>query len=71
MSSTETTRATPHAASTSSPSAAGCCGGPAPRGTVGCCARDADLKAAGGAGCGCGTPVPVPPTPARARSGCC
>ncbi len=33
----------------------GCCGGPAPEGTEGCCALDASVKSKGGAGCGCST----------------
>jgi hypothetical protein len=48
--------------------AAGCCGGPAPAGTSGCCARDAEVKASGGSGCGCGT---VAAAPKPAASGCC
>jgi hypothetical protein len=51
--------------------ASGCCGGPAPAATDACCARDADVKAAGGPGCGCGAPAPTPATPQRTRSGCC
>jgi hypothetical protein len=31
-----------------------CCGGPAPPEANACCARDAEVKAAGGSGCGCG-----------------
>jgi hypothetical protein len=30
-----------------------CCGGPAPSGTSACCARDAEVRSAGGTGCGC------------------
>ena len=30
-----------------------CCGGPAAKDTGGCCASDADAKAAGKTGCGC------------------
>ena len=48
--------------------ATGCCGGPAPAGTSGCCAKDAAVKVAGGAGCGCGSPA-VEPT--RPKSSCC
>ena len=33
--------------------AAGCCGGPAPRGLDACCALDASEKALGKTGCGC------------------
>lgn len=32
-----------------------CCGGPAPPEADACCARDAEVKSAGGAGCGCST----------------
>jgi hypothetical protein len=32
-----------------------CCGGPAPAGADACCARDAEVKSAGGSGCGCGS----------------
>ena len=35
-------------------SAQGCCGGPAPVRTEGCCVADVAAKAAGQAGCGCG-----------------
>jgi RNA polymerase sigma-70 factor, ECF subfamily len=35
------------------PDQQGCCGGPAPNGADACCARDADVKSAGGSGCGC------------------
>lgn len=48
---------------TMAPSA--CCGGPAPAGTDGCCARDAAVKASGGGGCGCGS------SPVAAKWGCC
>lgn len=37
----------------SSVAPAACCGGPAPAGTDGCCARDAHARAIGEAGCGC------------------
>jgi hypothetical protein len=47
--------------------AGGCCGGPAPAGTSGCCARDAQVKASGGPGCGCGTAA----TPKSVASSCC
>jgi hypothetical protein len=49
--------------------AGGCCGGPAPEGASACCARDADVKAAGGDGCGCGTTLA--PAPKPAANGCC
>ena len=49
--------------------AGGCCGGPAPEGASACCARDADVKAAGGDGCGCGSTLAAAPKPAA--SGCC
>ena len=45
-----------------------CCGGPAPTGTDACCARDAEVKSAGGAGCGCGF---TPAAPAPKKPGCC
>ena len=48
--------------------AGGCCGGPAPEGASACCARDADVKAAGGDGCGCGSTLAAAPKPAA--SGC-
>ena len=35
------------------PAPSACCGGPAPAGADACCARDAEVKSAGGAGCGC------------------
>lgn len=41
---------------------AGCCGGPAPEGSEGCCALDASAKSKGGAGCGCN---------AGAKKSCC
>jgi hypothetical protein len=44
-----------------------CCGGPARQGTNACCARDAEVKSAGGSGCGCGS---APPAPAK-KTGCC
>jgi hypothetical protein len=34
-----------------------CCGGPAPAAAEACCARDAEIKEAGGAGCGCNSPA--------------
>jgi hypothetical protein len=46
-----------------------CCGGPAPTGTDACCARDADVKSAGGAGCGCGSARTAPATSKKAE--CC
>jgi hypothetical protein len=52
--------ATTNRASQGAP-AAGCCGGPAPAGSLACCVSDAEAKAAGRAGCGCGSPAaPVP-----------
>lgn len=47
-----------------------CCGGPAPEGADACCARDAEVKSAGGGGCGCNSASPAP-EPAHPRSGCC
>lgn len=47
-----------------------CCGGPAPAGTDGCCARDAEVKSAGGAECGCGS-APALAAPAVKTTGCC
>jgi hypothetical protein len=44
-----------------------CCGGPAPQATNACCARDAEVKSAGGSGCGCGS---APAAPAK-KTGCC
>ena len=44
-----------------------CCGGPSQTDADACCARDADVKAAGGAGCGCGSVAVAPAT----RSACC
>jgi hypothetical protein len=46
----------------------GCCGGPAPSGTSGCCALDAEVKSAGGTGCGCAMAAA---TPAAKKSPCC
>ena len=43
-----------------------CCGGPAPSGADACCARDADVKSAGGAGCGCGSAPAV-----SKKTACC
>jgi hypothetical protein len=43
----------------------GCCGGPAPAGTEGCCALDAQVKSSGGSGCGCA------PEKAAKKTGCC
>jgi hypothetical protein len=44
---------TPHAlANMTSGEPRMCCGGPSPTDAGACCARDADVKAAGGAGCG-------------------
>ncbi len=69
MSSPEPTRTSSiQTPATSTPAAAGCCGGPAPQGTDACCVHDADVKAAGGAGCGCATPAPAPVAPVRART---
>ncbi|MFO0612108.1 MAG: hypothetical protein U0414_05960 [Polyangiaceae bacterium] len=42
----------------------GCCGGAAPTGTDACCARDAEVKSAGGTGCGCAPK-------AKSGGGCC
>ncbi|KAB2888788.1 MAG: arsenite methyltransferase [Desulfobulbaceae bacterium] len=39
--------------------AAGCCGGSAPKETDACCVADAEAKTAGGGGCGCGTTAAV------------
>jgi hypothetical protein len=47
-----------------------CCGGPVPRGTDACCAKDAEVKSTGGAGCGCASASP-PATPAAKKPGCC
>ncbi len=52
--------------------AAGCCGGPAPKGVEACCVQDADAKSTGDEGCGCGTPAPpqllqIGGTPRRSR----
>jgi arsenite methyltransferase len=33
----------------------GCCGGPAPEGSAGCCVEDAEAKIRGEEGCGCGS----------------
>ena len=43
----------------------GCCGGPAPEGTSGCCVRDIEAKAGGESGCGCHS------SPEEARTSCC
>lgn len=42
-----------------------CCGGPAPRGTDACCARDAGVKSTGGTGCGCGSAAPAAAAPKK------
>jgi len=55
-------------ANTNDEATTGCCGGPAPSGTSGCCALDAEVKATGGSGCGCGTKAE---TAAPAKKGCC
>ena len=47
-----------------------CCGGPAPKGTDACCARDAGVKSTGGAGCGCSS-APATAAPAAKKTGCC
>ena len=60
----EKAEATPDAATTKR-AASGCCGGPAPAGSSGCCALDAQVKSAGGSGCGCATAKPAK------SSGCC
>jgi len=39
--------------------ASGCCGGPAPAMSDGCCALDAEAKAAGRSGCGCTETQPI------------
>lgn len=44
----------------------GCCGGAAPKGVNACCARDAEVKAAGGSGCGCRSKTASP-----TRKACC
>jgi hypothetical protein len=38
--------------------AEGCCGGPAPVSSDGCCRADAEAKQQGRSGCGCGSTVP-------------
>lgn len=48
-----------------------CCGGPAPTGASACCARDAEVKSAGGAGCGCNAALSAPSEAAPPRTGCC
>ena len=51
----------PHALANMTPSEPRtCCGGPPPTDANACCARDADVKAAGGAGCGCGSVAAAP-----------
>ena len=56
-----------HDGSPTTPNAStGCCGGPAPRDSSGCCALDAEVKASGGAGCGCGAKAAT-----TTRKGCC
>lgn len=45
-----------------------CCGGPAPSGTSGCCALDAEVKSTGGTGCGCRSAAA---TPAAKKLVCC
>lgn len=47
-----------------------CCGGPAPTDTDACCARDAEVKATGGAGCGCAS-EPATPAPTPKKAVCC
>jgi hypothetical protein len=47
-----------------------CCGGPAPTSTDACCAKDAEVKSAGGAGCGCGS-APSTSAAAAKKTGCC
>ena len=69
---TQTTTAdTPDRAATTPERAAqsGCCGGPAPTGADACCARDAEVKSAGGAGCGCGS-ARTSPAPSK-KTPCC
>lgn len=66
---TETT--TGHYSSTDPAHAAiRCCGGPAPTDTDACCARDAEVKATGGAGCGCAS-EPATPAPTPKKAVCC
>jgi hypothetical protein len=48
-----------------------CCGGPAPRGTDACCAKDAAVKSTGGAGCGCGSELQAAAGPVAKKIGCC
>jgi hypothetical protein len=50
------------------PASIGCCGGPAPAGTDGCCALDAEVKSAGDDGCGCATTAAAPAVP---KASCC
>ena len=60
---------TPHALRNMKPAEpSACCGGPPPTDANACCARDADVKAAGGAGCSCGS---VAAAPTAKKSGCC
>lgn len=64
--------ASPVAAGTTTASAAGCCGGPAPKGVAACCVQDADAKEQGQAGCGCAdTPSPTPLASPATASRCC
>jgi hypothetical protein len=59
-----------HASATPTHAPSTCCGGPAPVGAEACCARDAEVKSAGGAGCGCGS-APSPAAPGVETPGCC
>jgi hypothetical protein len=47
-----------------------CCGGPAPTGANACCAKDAEVKSAGGTGCGCGS-APTTAAPGAKKAACC
>lgn len=69
MSNTTSQSTFPH--DTGDPTAANCCGGPAPEGAGACCVRDAEVKASGGSGCGCNSGSARAPKPAPTRSGCC
>jgi hypothetical protein len=52
----------------SEPAASGCCGGPAPEPSAGCCLADAQAKAAGKPGCGCAA---QPASSSAVRTECC
>src|SRR6185436_859423 len=50
----------------------GCCGGPAPAESDGCCVADVVAKTAGESGCGCGSPqVTKVPLKIPVKSACC